>query len=356
MRPLTPQGRTLATSLLGFFMITLDALVVSVALPAIRDSLGGGIAGLQWVMDGYTLPFAAFLLFAGTFADRSGARRAFGLGLLVFVASSAARAFAPHVAGLVAARFAQGLGAALMTPASLSLIGEAYPNPVEKARAVGVWAVGGAVASAAGPLVGGLLTAISWKLIFFINLPVGALAFWLLRGVPRSPRREAPFDWTGQAAALVCLTALTYGLIEAGEVGLRHAAVLAAFAVAAVSALAFLGAESRAEVPMVPLVLFRSRRASTPIAIGFTFMVAFYGMVFAMSLFFQEQRGLSAAQTGLAFLPVTSLSVFAPPLAARLAERFGAWFPVALGQAAIAAGLLGLAVAAASAALPRSWC
>ncbi|MAQ16200.1 MAG: MFS transporter [Sandaracinus sp.] len=341
--PPSPR-RSLAAALLGFFIITLDALVVSVALPAIRGELGGGITGLQWVMDGYTLPFAAFLLLAGTVADRIGSRRVFGIGLAVFTLSSVACAVAPTLGWLVAARVVQGAGAAAMTPASLALIGEAYPDPIAKARAVGIWAVGGAVASASGPLVGGALTAWSWKLIFLVNVPVGLVTTWLLAGVQRSPRRPAPFDGTSQVAALLALGGLTFALIEAGEAGLSAPRVRGAFALALVGALTFALSERRATTPMVPLRLLRERRSATPIAIGFTFMVGFYGMVFAMSLLLQEVRGLSPLETGLAFLPVTGLSVFAPPLAARLGGRTGPWVPIVLGQVLMAVGLVGLAL------------
>ncbi|MCA9514910.1 MAG: MFS transporter [Myxococcales bacterium] len=344
--------RALAAALLGFFIITLDALVVSVALPAIGDTFDAGMTGLQWVMDGYTLPFAALLLLAGTLSDRLGARRAFGAGLIVFIASSAACAFAPSLGVLVAARVAQGAGAALMTPASLSLIGEAYPDPVAKARAIGLWAVGGAVASTSGPLVGGAMTAISWRLIFLVNLPVGAVALWLLAGIPRSRRREVAYDVPGQILAVVALTALTYGLIEAGADGLGRADVIAALAVAGVGAAAFFALQAKSAHPMVPLRLFRSRAAATTVAIGFTFMVGFYGMVFLMSLLLQERRGMSPFAAGLAFLPVTGFSLVMPIVAARMAERFGAWVPIALGQLAMATGLLALAAVADTAPVP----
>jgi DHA2 family methylenomycin A resistance protein-like MFS transporter len=167
-------------ALLGFFVITLDALVVSVALPAISRELGGGITGLQWIIDGYTLMFAALLLFAGGHSDRIGGRRAFGIGLALFVAASAACALAPTIGVLVAARLAQGAGAAVMTPPSLALIREAYQDPAARARAIGIWALGGALASAVGPLVGGSLSLLSWRLIFFVNLPVGLVALLLL--------------------------------------------------------------------------------------------------------------------------------------------------------------------------------
>ena len=334
--------RTLAVALLGFFIITLDALVVSVALPAIENSIGGGITGLQWVMDGYTLPFAAMLLFAGTLSDRIGARTAFGAGLVLFVASSVACTFANGIELLIAARFVQGIGAAMMTPASLAMIGEAFPNPVEKARAIGVWAAGGAVASASGPLVGGALTMLSWRLIFLINLPVGAIALWLLWGVPKSPRRPAPFDWGGQLTSFVALMALVFALIKAGEVGLAETEVLVSLLISAIAGTLFFALQAKGTHPMVPLGLFRTYPSALPLAIGFTFMVGFYGMVFLISLFLQEERGLSSLQTGLAFVPVTAFSIFMPMIAARLGERMGVWCPIALGQASMIVGLLGL--------------
>lgn len=348
----SPARRALGAAVLGFFIITLDALVVSVALPAIRGTMGGGVTGLQWVMDGYTLPFAAFLLLAGTLSDRLGGRRAFCAGLLLFIASSAACALTSTLGLLITARAVQGAGAAMMTPASLALISDVYPDRTEKARAIGLWAVGGAVASASGPLIGGALTALSWRLIFLINLPVGAVALWLLAGAPSSRRRATPFDWPGQGAALIGLTALTFGLIEAGDIGFGSPAVVVSLAVAAAAAVCGLVLQARSEHPAVPLELFRPRAAATPVAIGFTFMVGFYGMVFLMSLFLQERRGLSVFATGLAFVPVTAFSVFMPVVAARLAERVGAWVPITIGQAAMAAGLLGLSGLAHTASVP----
>lgn len=348
---LSAPARSLAAALLGFFILTLDALVVSVALPEIRTSLGGGLTGLQWVMDGYTLPFAALLLLSGSLSDRMGARRAFALGLVIFVASSVACAFAPTLSTLIAARFVQGAGAALMTPASLSLIGEAYPEPVAKARAIGLWAVGGAVASASGPLVGGALTTFGWPLIFLINVPVGAVALGLLAGIPRSRRRETPFDWPGQALALVGLSALTYGLIEAGAQGPSTEVVLC-LALAVAAGIGFFVRQHLGAHPMVPLPLLRRRTPGTTVAIGFTFMAGFFGMVFLVSLLLHETRGLTAFQTGLAFVPVTGFSVFMPVVASRLAERFGPWLPIVAGQVAMAAGLFGLAALADTASVP----
>lgn len=339
-------GLALAVALLGFFVITLDALVVNVALPAISGALGGGMTGLLWVVDGYTLMFAALLLFAGTLSDRIGARQAYGAGLATFVAASAACGLAPTLGVLVVARLVQGAGAAVMLPASLALIREAYSDAVQRARAIAIWAIGGAVASAAGPVVGGFLSLLSWRMIFFINLPVGLVALVLLFRIPRSPRQQVPFDWVGQVAAVVGMGTLTYGLIEGGAAGLGAPQVMGALAVAVVALAAFLLAQARGAHPMVPLELFRSRAVVVSVSVGFSFMVGFYGLVFLFSLYFQELRGLSPLATGLAFMPMTALSAFVNPVGARVAEWFGPCVPIAAGQFLMAAGLLSLCVAA----------
>jgi DHA2 family methylenomycin A resistance protein-like MFS transporter len=164
----------LSAAVLGFFVITLDAVVVNVSLPSIRHDHGGGVSGQQWVVDGYTLMFASLLLSAGALTDRIGARRAFGGGLAVFVLASAGCAAAPDIVALVMARFMQGGAAAVMMPASMTLIRQAYPAAKARGRAVGVWAMGGAVASSSGPVLGGALSLIDWRLIFLINVPVGS--------------------------------------------------------------------------------------------------------------------------------------------------------------------------------------
>ncbi|MDQ3904916.1 MAG: MFS transporter [Actinomycetota bacterium] len=341
-------GPALIVAVLGFFIVTLDALVVNVALPDIGRAMGGGITGLQWVVDGYTLMFAALLLSAGTLSDRIGARQSFGMGLVTFVLASAACGLAPSIGVLIAGRLVQGAGAAVMMPASLALIRENYADPRDRARAIALWSLGAGVASAAGPVVGGFLTLLSWRLIFFVNLPIGALALYLLTRVARSPRQSVPFDWVGQVAAVLGTGALTYGLIEGGAEGFSAPRVVA-LVLAVVALAVFLVAQMRGTHPMVPLGLFRSRPVSVSVAVGFTFTVGFYGLVFLLSLYFQELRGLSSLVTGLAFIPMTGLSFFVTLLTPRLAERFGPDKPMAVGQVFMAAGLLGLLVTAAGA-------
>ncbi|MFC4564812.1 MFS transporter [Nocardiopsis mangrovi] len=339
----------LAAAVTGFFVITLDATIVNVALPSIRADLGGGMAGLQWVVDGYTLVFAALLLSAGALTDRIGARRSLTAGLAVFVLASAACGLAPGLGVLVAARFVQGIGAAAMMPATLALIRAAYDDPAERARAIAVWAMGGAAAAASGPVVGGLLTEVSWPLIFFINVPVGAAALLLLLCATASPLRKAPFDWAGQLAAVAAMGGLTFGVIEAGAAGFTAPRVLASLTVAVAGTAAFLLIEARAAHPMVPLELFRDRAVVIAVALGFAFMVAFYGLPFLYSLYFQQVRGLSPMATGLAFVPMLAVASLLTPVVARLVERIGRRASITAGLLVMSAGVAVLAVLPAAA-------
>jgi len=338
---------TLVAAVLGFFVITLDALVVAVALPDIRDDLGGGIAGLQWVIDGYTLLFAALLLFAGSLTDRVGARRAFGTGMAVFVAASAACGLAPNLAVLIVARQVQGTGAALMMPSSLTLIRQAYPDPAARGRAIAWWTISGSVAAAAGPVSGGALSLASWRMIFFINLPVGVVALVLLARAARSPRRDVPVDWTGQLAAMVAMGGLTYGMIEAGADGFGPPKT--ALVVAVVALVVFAVAQARGRHPMVPPELVRSRTMLIASGSGFAFLAGLSGTVFVFSLYLQQHRGLSSLDTGLVFLPMTALSAVLGVPTARLTEKFGPRLPIVGGLFLMGVSLTVLATLPASA-------
>ncbi|MEV8586056.1 MFS transporter [Streptomyces sp. NPDC051180] len=335
-RPGAP-GTVLAAAMLGFALITLDTSVVNVALPAIGADLRTGMSGLQWVVDAYTLAFAALLLSSGALADRVGASRAYGAGVVLFTLASAACGLAPGLPSLLAARAVQGVAAAVMLPASLALVREAYGDPGRRARAVSLWAAGGTVAVALGPVVGGALTtAWSWRGVFFVNLPLGLVALVLLARVARSERRPAPFDLPGQLTAVTALGALTFAAIEGGAAGLwALGGAVAAFA-------AFLLVEARRRHPMVPLGLFRNRTVAVAVAAGSANSVAFYGMVFVFGLFFQQVLGLSALGAGLMFLPMSGLLAGVNVLSAKAAARYGTRLPVVVGQAVAVAGLLGL--------------
>lgn len=323
--------------MLGFALITLDTSVVNVALPAIGADLGAGMSGLQWVVDAYTLVFAALLLSSGALADRVGASRAYGAGAVVFVLASAACGLAPGLPALLAARTVQGAAAAVMLPASLALVREAYGDPGRRARAVSLWAAGGTLAVALGPVAGGALTtAWSWRGVFFVNLPLGLVALALLGRVARSARRPAPLDLPGQLTAMTALGALTFAAIEGGAEGWW------ALGLAVVSFAAFLVVETRRRHPVVPLGLFRNPTVAVAVAAGSANSVAFYGMLFVFSLFFQQVLGLSALGAGLMFLPMTGLLAGVNILSARAAARYGARLPIVVGQAVAVAGLLGL--------------
>ncbi|WP_374991089.1 MFS transporter [Streptomyces sp. LHD-70] len=336
-RTTTSPALTLLAALLGFALITLDASIVNVALPAIGDALGGGMTGLQWVVDAYTLAFAALLLSTGAFSDRYGATRAYGIGIALFTAASVACALAPSLGLLIGARVVQGVAAAVVLPASLSLVRQAYADATARARAVALWAAGGSVAIALGPVAGGALTtAWDWRGIFLVNLPLGAAALALLVRAPRTERRPAPspLDLPGQLTAVVALTALTFAVIEGGTTGLVSGAVaLAAGAL-------FLYVESRQPHPVVPLDLFRDRSVAVLMASGAACSVAFYGVTFVFSLFFQQVQGRSALEAGLIFLPMTGLIAVTNVVAGKLAGRYGPRLPMLIGQALASLGFL----------------
>ncbi|MDQ0032090.1 MFS transporter [Arthrobacter bambusae] len=339
-----PQARvTLLTCTLVFFVITLDAVIVNVALPSISTELGGGIGDLQWIVDAYTLMFAALLLTCGSLADRIGAKRLLLAGMALFVVASIACGLAPSMPVLIASRFVQGTAAAAMMPASMALLNHAYPEARGRTRAVAIWAMGGAVASTSGPVLGGLLTLASWRGIFFINVPVGVIGLYLILRSISTPRHTAPVDWAGQLAGVLAMSGLTFGLIDAGEAGFTAAAVLISLGVALVAIIAFIVIEARAQHPMVPTDLFRDHNAGISMLIGFAFMVGYYGLPFVMSLTLQQHRGLSALGTGLVFLPMMLSGLILTPFTPSITERIGQKTLIVTGLASLSAGLVLLA-------------
>lgn len=345
--PNGPRARVvIAVASMGFFLITLDISIVNVALARIRAELGGGTVGQQWIIDGYTLLFAALLLFAGNLSDRIGAKRAMTLGITIFTVTSAACAFAPSAAVLIAARCVQGAGAAIMLPASMALVREAFPDPARRARALGVWAVGGAVAGLIGQPLGGLLTTVDWRWVFTINLPVCVGMLIFLRAVGSSPTQPAPFDWAGQGLAVLGLATLVYGLIEGGHSGFGSWPVLAALVIAVVALIGFLLVQSRVRHPMMPLGLFRARGVRLALPVGFAFMIGNYGNVFVVSLFLQQQLRLSPLRAGLVFLPAAFFAIAGNLASGPVTNRYGARLPVVSGLVAMAVGLAAMLIIA----------
>jgi DHA2 family methylenomycin A resistance protein-like MFS transporter len=336
---------TLVAMSLGFAVVQLDVSVVNVAIRPIGEALGGGIAGLQWIVNAYTITFAAFILSAGAVGDRIGARRVFVAGFALFTAASAMCGLAPNLGALIAARAVQGVGAAVLVPCSLILLNHAYRQPHERARAVGFWAAGASVALSAGPLVGGALIAtLGWRAIFFINVPAGLLGIRLaLRHAPETP--PAPghrLDLPGQLSAVLALAVLAAATIEGGRAGWTQPAVLAGYAVALCALCAFVAIEARSAAPMLPLGFFRSRTFSAASAMGLLLNIAVYGLIFMLSLYFQRGQGRSPLETGLAFAPMTGIVMATNIGAGRLARRIGARPVMLLGTVLAAAGCAAL--------------
>jgi DHA2 family methylenomycin A resistance protein-like MFS transporter len=335
---------------LGYFMVILDATAVNLSLPALGADLGGGVGAQQWVVDGYTLTFAALLLSAGSLGDRFGAHRIFLAGLALFVAASAACGLAPGVGALVAARLVQGVAAAVLVPCSLALLGAAYDEPGARARAVGVWGGVAGVAAASGPVIGGALTqAVTWRLVFFINVPIGLAALVLTaRHVPRSAGHgRRGFDLPAQAAAIGALAALTFALIEARSRGWGAPLIIGGFAVAALLGALFVRRERRAPAPMLPLGLFRNPAFGAGTAIGLLINLGFYGQLFVISLYLQDTRHLTPLTAGLALLPEGILVSLASWLSGRRTSRTGVRPTMLTGLCVGAAGLFGLMAAGA---------
>ncbi|MDH6624472.1 DHA2 family methylenomycin A resistance protein-like MFS transporter [Streptomyces sp. LBL] len=337
----TSPHTVLAAALLAFFVISLDGSVVNVALPAISSSLRGSMADLQWIVDGYTLMFAAFMLSAGTFSDRVGASRAYAWGLAAFTVASLACGVAPNLGTLIGARMVQGGAAALMVPASLALIRQSYTDPGKRARAIAIWTAAGSVAVAIGPVVGGMLTSgLSWRAVFYLNLPVGAIGLALLTRIAPSPRRQAPVDLLGQFSVVVGLAGLTYAVIEGGREGWASTSVLGTLVVAAAAAALFVTTQSRSKQPMVPLSLFKSRTVLVCLAAGFTINAVFYGAIFLLGMYFQQVRGASPVSAGAMFIPMCALISVVNMAGVKLAARKGARVPMAIGQLIMAGGSL----------------
>ncbi|NKY50488.1 MFS transporter [Nocardia vermiculata] len=344
---------TLFAASFGFLMVSLDATIVNVALPTLGDQLGAGLSQLQWVVDSYTLVFAAFQLIGGTLADRIGARRAFTAGLVLFILASLICGLATSPAMLIAARFAQGLGAAFQLPASLAMVRHAYDDPTRRAHAVGLWAAAGGAAVAAGPVIGGvLLVTLGWRSLFLVNLVIGALGLLATTRAASAPLGSARrIDPVGQVTVVLSLCGLTYGLIEGGHQGWTSLPVLTALLAATAGIAFFARWESRVEDPMLPLSLFTGSTFSAASVVGFVQNFAYYGIVFLLSLFLQELGGNSALVTGLVFLPMSFAALTANLLGGRITAALGPRLPIVGGQIAFAAGLLALLFAGAQAPL-----
>jgi EmrB/QacA subfamily drug resistance transporter len=340
----SPRGRwVIAACVLGSGIASLDATVVGIALPAIGRTFGVGVGTLQWVVTGYTLTLAAFLLLGGSLGDRLGRRRVFLVGVVWFAVASVGCGVAPTASLLIAARLLQGVGGALLTPASLAILESSF-RVEDRSRAIGAWSGLGGLATAGGPLLGGyLISAVSWRWVFFINLPVAVVVILLtVRHVPESsdPTIEGPVDVAGAGLAVVLLAGLTYGLIEGPGAGWSSPAVVASLAVAGVAIPLFLLLERSRRNPMLPLDLFGERQFGA--ANGVTFIVygALAGALFLLPVELQVVDHYSALQAGMSLLPVTAIMLVFSARSARLASRIGPRLQMSVGPVVVGIGLV----------------
>jgi EmrB/QacA subfamily drug resistance transporter len=341
---LTEQNKkwwTLGAVAVGLFMIMLDNTVVNVALPSIQRELGADLSSLEWIVTGYALTFAALMLTGGKLADAYGRRLMFVLGIAVFTLSSLACGLSTSEDMLIAARIVQGAGAALMNPATLSIIAATFP-PKERGTAIGIWAGVAALALAIGPLVGGLLTQhLDWSWIFFINVPVGVAgiaASFLLIDESRDETHQR-LDLPGLVTSGLGLFALTYALIEGNTYGWGSPRIVGALVSAVVLLAVFVVLERRQRAPMLDLSLFRSGTYAGANLVILLVALAMFGVFFFVSLYMQNILGYSAVQAGAAFLPMTIVIILTAPLAGKSSDRFGSRWLMTTGMTLIAAQL-----------------
>ena len=332
----------LAAMCFALFMVMLDNTAMNVALPSIQREFDASIATLEWTINGYTLAFAVLLATGGRLGDIFGRRRAFLVGVVIFAVSSAAGGLAPTETTLVIARIAQGIGAAFMMPATLSIITHAFPAE-ERGKAIGTWAGVSALALAVGPVLGGFLTEeVSWRAIFYINLPVAAGAIVASLFAVRESRDETvgrEVDFAGVAALTAGLTALVLALVEGNAWGWGSPGVIALLAGAVVLLGAFVAIELRVRAPMVEFAFFRNREFLGANAVAFIVSFAMLGMFFFMALYMQNILGYSPLEAGVRFLPSTLMIVIIAPLAGRLTDRIGARAPIVAGLLIVTASL-----------------
>jgi EmrB/QacA subfamily drug resistance transporter len=335
----TRRTWTLVIVSVGLFMTVLDNLVVNVALPTIHRDLGSSVQALEWIVNAYILAFAVLLLTGAALGDRFGRKRMFITGIAIFTAGSAAAALAPSSGALIAARAAQGLGAAIVTPLTLTLLAAAFPAE-RRGLALGVWSGISGIAVALGPLVGGaVVQAISWHWIFWINVPIGLTLIPLAaRQLSESHGPSRSIDFGGLALASTGLLGVIYGLIEAQTDGWTDSTVLASLIGGAVLITAFVAWELRAQQPMLPMQFFRRRSFAVTNVVSLSMYFGMFGSIFFLSQFFQNVLGNSPLQAGVKLLVWTGATMVVAPLAGVFSERYGSrWFMIAgLGLQAIA--------------------
>ncbi len=329
IRTLTPRRKAivLASCCLSLLIVSMDATIVNVAIPSIRADLGATASQLQWVIDVYTLVLASLLMLSGAMGDRFGRRRVFQAGLLIFAIGSLLCSLAPGIDALIAARLLQAIGGSMLNPVALSIISQVFTGPVERARAIGIWGAVVGISMALGPTVGGLLIhLISWRAVFWINLPI-CLAAIVLTAIFVPETRSTTMrniDPVGQLLAVVFLFGAVFTLIEGPALGWDNVRVIAAGAASVLTFAAFLRYESRRTDPFIDLRFFRSVPFASATVIAICAFASWGALLFMMSLYLQGARGYSAVQTGLIYLPIAVGALVFSPLSGRLVGRYGA--------------------------------
>src|SRR5215475_6195702 len=332
----------IATSV-AVFMVSMDNLVVTNALPVIRVKLAAGLEGLEWTVNAYTLSFAVFLLTGAALGDRFGRRRLFAIGLSIFTLASAVAAMAPNIGTLVAARAVQGLGGAVVMPLTLTLLASVVPAE-RRGVAFGIWGATGGLGVALGPVIGGAITEYSsWQWIFWVNVPIGLLLLPVLTRVRESRGGAGRLDPIGTVLVTLGLFGVVFGVVRGNSHGWTSAQVLTSLIAGGLLLVAFIAWEMRAHAPMVPLRLFRNRGFAITNSIAMVMSFGVFGAVFLSAQFLQTVQGYSPLAAGVRTLPWTAMPALAAPVAGLLSDRIGARRIVAIGLALQAAGVAWLA-------------
>ena len=333
----------LAICCMSLFIVGIDATIVNVALPAIGHDLHARVDGLQWTVDAYTLVLASLLMLSGSTADRTGRRRTFQAGLVLFTLGSLLCSLAPGLGWLVAFRMLQALGGSMLNPVAMSIITNTFTEPAERARAIGLWGAVFGASLALGPVVGGALVAsVGWRGIFWVNIPVGVAAIILTAlFVPESrAARARRVDPVGQTLIVVLLASLTYAIIEGPNAGWASGRILGCFALAVAALIALVSYEPRREEPLLDLRFFRSAPFSGATVIAVCAFAALGGFLFLNTLYLQDARGFSALHAGLYTLPMAAMTVLLAPLSGRIVAVRGPRLPLIVAGIATAAGAI----------------